>query len=44
MRREKTDVLKDLPPKIIEDFPAEMTDIQQKIYDKFEKHDMVITD
>jgi len=27
MRREKTEVLKDLPPKIIEDFPAEMTDI-----------------
>ena len=27
MRREKTEVLKDLPPKIIQDIPAELTDI-----------------
>lgn len=27
MRREKKDVLKDLPPKIIQDFPAELTPV-----------------
>jgi len=27
MRREKKDVLKDLPPKIIQDMPAELTPI-----------------
>ena len=40
MRREKTEVLKDLPPKIIQDFTAEMTDVQQSIYEKFEEEDI----
>ena len=40
MRREKTEVLKDLPPKIIQDFIAEMTDVQQTIYEKFEEQDV----
>lgn len=40
MRREKKDVLKDLPPKIIEDYAAFMTPVQLKIYEMFEKSDL----
>lgn len=40
MRREKGEVLKDLPPKIIEDFSAELTEIQKKIYEKFKSQDL----
>jgi TATA-binding protein-associated factor len=32
LRREKHDVLKELPPKIISDIPCTMTDIQRRIY------------
>lgn len=37
MRREKTNVLKDLPDKIIQDYHCEMTDYQTALYDHFEK-------
>lgn len=36
MRREKGDVLKDLPPKIIQDRECEMTTIQTKLYEFYE--------
>ena len=35
LRRLKEDVLKDLPPKIIQDYPIEMTAIQRKLYLKY---------
>lgn len=34
MRRTKEEVLKDLPPKIIQDYACEMSDLQQEIYSK----------
>lgn len=33
LRRLKEDVLHDLPPKIIQDYPCELTDLQRMIYD-----------
>jgi len=36
MRRTKDEVLKDLPPKIIQDVYVELTDAQRKMYDAFE--------
>jgi SNF2 family DNA or RNA helicase len=36
MRREKKDVLKELPDKIIQDFSCEMTSAQEKLYEVFE--------
>ncbi|KAI3653212.1 hypothetical protein MP228_002637 [Amoeboaphelidium protococcarum] len=35
LRRLKEDVLHDLPPKIIQDYPCELTDLQRMIYDQF---------
>jgi Superfamily II DNA/RNA helicases, SNF2 family len=35
LRREKRDVLKELPPKIITDIPCAMTDFQSRLYDDY---------
>lgn len=35
LRRMKEDVLDDLPPKIIQDYPCELTDVQLQLYDDF---------
>ncbi|KAI3639757.1 hypothetical protein MIR68_002451 [Amoeboaphelidium protococcarum] len=35
LRRLKEDVLHDLPPKIIQDYACELTDLQRMIYDQF---------
>jgi TATA-binding protein-associated factor len=40
MRRLKTQVLQDLPEKIIQDYYCDMTDIQRKVYKQFEDHDL----
>ena len=40
MRREKKDVLKDLPPKIIQDYDCEMTDFQRRLYDIFTENEL----
>lgn len=40
MRRLKSQVLEDLPPKIIQDYYCEMTEVQQAVYDTFENLDM----
>lgn len=37
LRRMKEDVLKDLPPKIIQDYCCELSPLQQQIYEDFEK-------
>ena len=39
MRRTKDQVLKDLPPKIIQDVYVDLTDVQRKMYDSFESSD-----
>jgi TATA-binding protein-associated factor len=40
MRRLKTQVLQDLPEKIIQDYYCEMTDVQRKVYKHFEDSDL----
>jgi TATA-binding protein-associated factor len=35
LRRLKEDVLNDLPPKIIQDYYCELSDVQKQLYDKF---------
>lgn len=40
MRRLKTQVLQDLPEKIIQDYYCEMTDVQRKVYRQFEDSDL----
>lgn len=42
MRREKKDVLKDLPPKIIQDHQCLMTPAQKQIYALFEKNESAV--
>lgn len=42
MRREKKDVLKDLPPKIIQDHECVMTQAQRKIYALFQENESAI--
>lgn len=37
MRRLKEDVLNDLPPKIIQDYYCELSDVQKQLYDEFGK-------
>lgn len=37
LRRLKEDVLKDLPPKIIQDYYCELSDVQKALYDEFSK-------
>ncbi|KAG1669340.1 TATA-binding protein-associated factor 172 [Nymphon striatum] len=37
LRRMKEDVLKDLPPKIIQDYCCDLSPLQQKLYEDFEK-------
>jgi TATA-binding protein-associated factor len=37
LRRLKEDVLSDLPPKIIQDYYCELSDIQKRLYDEFSK-------
>ena len=37
LRRLKEDVLDDLPPKIIQDYFCELSDIQKQLYDDFSK-------
>jgi TATA-binding protein-associated factor len=37
LRRLKEDVLSDLPPKIIQDYHCELSDIQKRLYDEFSK-------
>jgi TATA-binding protein-associated factor len=37
LRRLKEDVLQDLPPKIIQDYYCELSDIQKYLYDNFSK-------
>ncbi|CAH8540063.1 unnamed protein product [Schistosoma turkestanicum] len=39
LRRLKEDVMQDLPPKIIQDFPCKMTPVQRKLYESFQKTD-----
>lgn len=39
MRREKAEVLRDLPPKIIQDIECDMTPAQTRIYEHFENID-----
>ena len=41
MRRVKDDVLKDLPPKIIQDYYCEMSDLQRLLYDDFVKEQAI---
>lgn len=36
LRRLKDEVLKDLPPKIIQDYYCDLTEIQHKLYKKFD--------
>lgn len=40
MRRLKTQVLQDLPEKIIQDYYCEMTEVQRKVYRLFEESDL----
>ena len=37
MRRKKEQVLKDLPPKIVQDYYCELTPLQTKLYEAFQK-------
>ena len=37
LRRTKQDVLKDLPPKVIQDFECEMTETQQTVHSYIDK-------
>lgn len=37
LRRLKEDVLHDLPPKIIQDYHCELSDIQKRLYDEYSK-------
>lgn len=37
LRRLKEDVLSDLPPKIIQDYHCELSDIQKHLYDEFSR-------
>jgi TATA-binding protein-associated factor len=37
LRRLKEDVLHDLPPKIIQDYHCELSDIQKRLYDEFSR-------
>lgn len=37
LRRLKEDVLKDLPPKIIQDYYCELSDVQKALYDEFSR-------
>ena len=37
LRRLKEDVLNDLPPKIIQDYYCELSDLQKTLYDDFSK-------
>jgi len=40
MRRNKQDVLKDLPDKIVQDYLCDMTDVQAELYRQFEETDL----
>jgi len=40
MRRNKKDVLDDLPDKIIQDYLCDMTEIQQVLYEQFEENEL----
>jgi TATA-binding protein-associated factor len=44
LRRLKEDVLQDLPPKIIQDYYCDLSDVQKQLYDEFDnsraKHDI----
>lgn len=40
LRRLKEDVLHDLPPKIIQDYYCELSDLQKELYDNFAKSKM----
>ena len=37
LRRLKEDVLNDLPPKIIQDYFCELSDLQKTLYDEFSR-------
>ena len=37
LRRLKEDVLHDLPPKIIQDYHCELSDVQKQLYDEYSK-------
>ena len=37
LRRNKTDVLKDLPPKIIQDYYCDLSPLQKMLYEDFAK-------
>lgn len=37
LRRLKEDVLQDLPPKIIQDYYCDLSEIQKQLYDEFQK-------
>ena len=43
MRRMKTEVLKELPEKVINDYYCEMTDLQGELYSEFENENHSIT-
>lgn len=38
LRRTKSEVLSDLPPKIIQDIFCNMSELQKKLYEDFEKN------
>lgn len=40
LRRLKEDVLNDLPPKIIQDYYCELSELQKQLYDNFSKSKM----
>lgn len=40
LRRMKEDVLNDLPPKIIQDYECELSDVQKLLYEEFAKSDV----
>jgi SNF2 family DNA or RNA helicase len=40
MRRNKQDVLQDLPEKIIQDYLCDLTEVQKELYQQFEEIDL----
>jgi len=44
MRRMKEDVLEDLPPKIIQDYYCELSDIQKMLYEDFSEMGTELTE
>jgi TATA-binding protein-associated factor len=43
LRRLKEDVLNDLPPKIIQDYPCELSELQKQLYDAYANSEAMIS-